>query len=162
MNYEVNHFKDWSFFNSATHCKMVFWASNHLNGKMVVKLQSKEDADVHVFKMPKKFNTKRYPYQGLFENNDYRTYQRSGVYEVPSDWIVYIQYNVGIFDGNMRVSSWVEDYAESDVEKIKKEWQPTGTYWVDKKKLEAERQARLAKEKRDAEELAKKLKEAAD
>lgn len=62
----------------------------------------------------------------------------------------------------MRVSSWVEDYAESDVEKIKKEWQPTGTYWVDKKKLEAERQARLAKEKRDAEELAKKLKEAAD
>ena len=38
MNYQVDHFKDWSFFNSAKHCKMVFWASSNLNGKMIVKL----------------------------------------------------------------------------------------------------------------------------
>ena len=74
--------------------------------------------------MPKKFNTNLYPYQGpgLFEKNDYRTYLINGIFEVPSDWIIYIYYNIGVFDGNLRVSSWVEEYSEEDKEKIKLEW----------------------------------------
>ena len=45
---------------------MVFTANN-LNGKLVVKLLSVNDGNVHVFKMPKNFND-NLGYQGLFEN----------------------------------------------------------------------------------------------
>lgn len=52
---------------------MIISASEALNGKIVLDITAVDDAEVHVFKMPKHFN-KDYGYKGLFENNDYYTY----------------------------------------------------------------------------------------
>lgn len=68
---------------------MVLSASANLNGKLRVKITNVNDAEVHVFKMPKHFNA-NYGYVGFFENNDYYTYQKKGTYEVPSDWVIFI------------------------------------------------------------------------
>ena len=108
---------------------MVISASEKLNGKIVVKLDSVNDAEVHVFMMPKHFNPD-YGYKGFFENNDYYTYQKDGTYEAPTDWVIYIQYNTFYFDGNIILSSEVKEYDEADIFSIKNYWQPTGTVYV--------------------------------
>jgi hypothetical protein len=71
--------------------------------------------------MPKHFSTS-YSYRGFFENNDYYTYQTSGTYEAPSDWVIYIVYNTHIVDGSIHLTSKVVDYEDADVSKIEKEW----------------------------------------
>ena len=58
MNYVTTHYKDWNSLEDAYHCRMLFSASGTLNGKLVVRLEGIEDAEVHVFKMPKHFNKK--------------------------------------------------------------------------------------------------------
>ena len=51
------------------------------------------------------------------------TYQKSGIFEAPTDWIIIISYNVPIYkDGNIRVSSWAEEYTEKDLPSIENEW----------------------------------------
>ena len=86
MNQEVVHTRNWGVSSdSGKHCKMVISASDKLNGKLVINLKTVDDAEVHVFMMPKNFNAD-YGYIGLFENNDYYTYQSSGTYTAPSDW----------------------------------------------------------------------------
>lgn len=93
---------------------MIISASDALNGKLILKIMNVEDAELHVFKMPKHFN-KDYGYKGFFENNDYYTYQREGTYEAPSDWVFFIQYNSFIFDGSITVSSEVVEYDGADI-----------------------------------------------
>ena len=116
MNVKETFFKSWPWFTSAQHCKMVF-SADKLNGKLVVKLLNVNDANVHIFKMPKNFN-ERYGYHGLFENNDLEINQETGgVYEAPSDWIIIVSYNHiwDWTDGNLRVQAWVEEYDEQDM-----------------------------------------------
>ena len=121
MNDLQIHYKDWNTFEDAYHCKMVFTASGFLNGKLVVKIDGIEDAEAHVFAMPRHWN-KEYPFHGIFENNDFFTYQKSGTYEFPSDWVIMIQYYIGYFDGDLRVSSEVLEYDENDIPKLENDW----------------------------------------
>ena len=138
------------------------FTANNINGKLVVKLLNVNDALVHVYKMPKNFN-KKYKYHGFFENGYELRNQVSGSkFEAPSDWVIHLQYHIGYFDGNINVATWVEDYSESDIPKIKKEWQPTGTKYINQTKLALEEEARIKEEKRKADILAKKLKAAKD
>jgi len=66
MNQEVLHSKNWNLKSDpGRHCKMVISASEKLNGKLIVNLKSVDDAEVHIFMMPKHFN-KDYGYVGLF------------------------------------------------------------------------------------------------
>ena len=109
---------------------MVISASEKLNGKLIVNLKSVDDAEVHIFMMPKHFN-KDYGYVGLFQNNDYYTYQKDGEYEAPSDWVFIIQYYTNYFDGAIILSSKVVEYTESDIFSIDNYWQPTGTKYID-------------------------------
>ena len=90
---------------------------------------------MHVFLMPKRWNKKAYPYIGLFENNDFYIYQRLGTYEIPSDWVALITYNTFWTDGNIIATSKVVDYDRSDISKITSEWEPTGTYFIDRELL---------------------------
>ena len=57
MNKEHTVYKNWGW-KQASDCKMVFKASPNLNGKLIVRLDGKDSADVHVFKMPRNFNDK--------------------------------------------------------------------------------------------------------
>jgi hypothetical protein len=117
----VQHHKKWGFFETAAHCKLVLGASGLLNGKLRVKISDVEDAEVHVFKMPKHFNP-NYGFKGFFENNDYYTYQSEGTYEAPSDWVIYINYNSFVYDGSVLISSEVVEFDEDDISKINDEW----------------------------------------
>ena len=138
------------------------FTANNVNGKLVVKLLNVNDAIVHAYKMPRNFN-KKYKYQGFFENGYVEEKKGTGTkFEVPSDWVIHLQYHIGYFDGNINVATWVEDYSEVDIPKIKKEWQPTGTKYINRTRLALEEEAKIKEEKRKAEILAKKLKAAKD
>ena len=56
MNKVYTHHQKWGLFNSASHCKMVISASDALNGKIVIDITNVEDAEVHVFLMPRRWN----------------------------------------------------------------------------------------------------------
>ena len=63
---------------------------------------------------------------------------------MPADWMALISYNTFWNDGNIILTSKVVDYDRSDVSKITSEWEPTGTFFVDReliarKKAEKER-----------------------
>lgn len=125
----------WSFYDEGENCKMVFSASEALNGKLKVTITASDDVDIHVFKMPRHWNKDLYYFKGFFENNDFYTYQETGVYEAPSDWVIYFHYNTNLFDGSIVVQSEVVEYDDADIDKIKREWQPTGTFYVNKTAL---------------------------
>lgn len=111
--------------------------------------------------MPKHFNP-NYGFKGFFENNDYYTYQSEGTYEAPSDWVIYINYNSFVYDGSVLISSEVVEFDEDDISKINDEWQPTGTFYINKTQIAEEKAYAEAEVKRKADELAEKLKAAND
>jgi ribosomal protein L14E/L6E/L27E len=74
---------------------------------------------------------------------------------MPADWMALISYNTFWNDGNIILTSKVVDYDRSDVSKITNEWEPTGTFFVDRELI-----ARKKAEKEAAEAAAaKKLKD---
>ena len=74
---------------------------------------------------------------------------------MPADWMALISYNTFWNDGNIILTSKVVDYDRSDVTKITSEWEPTGTFFVDRELI-----ARKKAEKEAAEAAAaKKLKD---
>ena len=140
---------------------MVISASDKLNGKLVLNLKTVDDAEVHVFMMPKNFNAD-YGYIGLFENNDYYTYQSSGTYTAPSDWYFIVQYYSYYFDGSLSVSSVVKEYTKEDIDSIDNYWQPTGTKFVDYAAIAAKKAREEAEAAAKAKALAKALQDAKD
>ena len=48
---------------------------------------------------------------------------------MPTDWTTFVVFNKGSLQGSIILSSWVEEYTESDKVKIDGIWQPTSTYY---------------------------------
>lgn len=71
--------------------------------------------------MPRHWS-KDYPFRGFFENFDYYTYQSSGEYSAPSDWMIVFHFNTNFLDGSIVASSIVTEYDENDIKLIKDEW----------------------------------------
>jgi hypothetical protein len=66
--------------------------------------------------------------------------------EVPTDWTVYIQYNIGYLDGYLKVNSEALEYSAADADHITNDWSPTGTYYLSpeqRQRMEEEAQAQL-------------------
>ena len=139
---------------------MTFSGSSSLNGKLKVDVDS-SGASVYIYMMPNNFNKETSDTIGIVENNQIKAKVETGSFEVPSDWTIFIAYNVGYLDGFINVKSWAEEYTKSDKQWIS-EWAPTGTYYVDEEeiaRLQAEREAlaeeeRLEQERLEAEILA--------
>ena len=75
---------------------------------------------------------------------------------MPTDWTMYLAYNIGYLQGNIKVRSWAERYTKDDLTMINDVWQPTGTYYIDAEevaRLKAEQEALQAAEKAAQEEL---------
>jgi hypothetical protein len=104
-----------------------------LNGKIRIKLESK-GAYVYVYMMPNRFNTKLSNTVGILENNmikeNLQYSSKSNMIEVPTDWTIYIQYNIGYLDGYMKVTSEAMEYSAEDADHITNDWAPTGTYFL--------------------------------
>ena len=121
---------EWGFFETANNWRMQFQGDPKLNGKIKIQLDSK-GAYVYIYMMPNRFNKEVSNTIGILENNkiienkDYSS--KSAIFEVPTDWTIYITYNVGYLDGYVSVRSWAEEYTLADKSKIANEWMPTGT-----------------------------------
>ena len=119
---------------------MTFGGSSNLNGKVKVDIES-SGASVYVYMMPNNFNKEASDTIGIVENNEIKAKVESASYEVPSDWTVFVAYNVGYLDGAITIKSWAEEYTKADKQWIT-EWAPTGTFYVDEEEI-----ARLAAER---------------
>ena len=128
---------------------MSFTGASTLNGKVIVDVTSK-GASVYLYMMPNKFSKEASNTIGIVENNQIKAKVESGSYEVPTDWTVYIAYNVGYLDGNIEIKSWAEEYTAIDKTKIDGDWQPTGTYFITQEELDqiAAEQAAMEEEAR--------------
>ena len=126
---------------------MTFSADKSLNGKVKVSIEAK-GASVYVYMMPNNFNTGVSDTIGILENNQIKAKILKGTYYVPTDWTVYVAFNTGYLDGNIRINSWVEEYVKADKTKIENDWAPTGTFYLDEEEI-----ARLKAEKEAAEAL---------
>ena len=51
-------------------------------------------------------------------------------FAVPTDWTVYIVYNIGMFKGEAIIKSYVTHYNDDDLDDIFQKWQPTGTSYI--------------------------------
>ena len=98
-----------------------------LNGKLRVTVENVEDVTLYVYLMPNDFSKTKYDYHGIFVNNKI-TYGAKDAqsFEVPADWTVWLVYNPGFFDGEVRVKSRVVMYTNDDQNFIS-EMKPTGT-----------------------------------
>ena len=55
----------------------------------------------------------------------------SGLFVVPTDWTIIVSYNYERNkSGKVNMSTWVEEFVDSDVELFIPQFQPTGTYHV--------------------------------
>jgi len=77
--------------------------------------------------MPNKFSDD-FGTHGILENNMVHSKKKEGTFTVPSDWTVYLIYNIGYFNGVISLKSWVTEYVDADIEKLNTIWEPTGTY----------------------------------
>ena len=100
---------------------MSFTGASTLNGKVIVDVTSK-GASVYLYMMPNKFSKEASDTIGIVENNQIKAKVESGSYEVPTDWTIYIAYNVGYLDGNIDIKSWAEEYTAKDKTKINGDW----------------------------------------
>ena len=93
-----------------------------------------ENAQGFVYLQPNKFTKEVSDTVGLLENMMVYPWKKAGgrstnTWEVPSDWTVYVVYNVGMFSGSVIIESSVSEYTDADIGFIKT-MQPTGTYHV--------------------------------
>lgn len=138
---------------------MSFTAESSLNGKVKVELTAK-GASIYVYMMPNNFNTEVYNTVGILENNQIFAKVEKGTYEVPTDWTIYVAYNVGYLDGSIKVKTWAEEYTSADKTKIKDAWAPTGTYYIDEEelaRLQAEKEALEEQERLEQERIEKQI-----
>lgn len=134
---------------------MTIGGSSTLNGKLIVDIES-EGASVYLYMMPNQFSKDASDTVGIVENNQIKAKVDYGSFEVPTDWSVYIVYNVGYMGGNINVKSWAQEYTEKDKTKIDGDWQPTGTYFISEEELariEAERAALEEEERKEQERI---------
>lgn len=110
---------------------MILTAAPGLNGKINVQILDVNDASLQIYRMPNSFNPS-FGTQGIFENNMYDNYIKTGLFVVPTDWTIWIVYNKPVFEGSVSIITWLEEYGPDDKAIIETEWQPTGTFWVDK------------------------------
>ena len=68
---------------------------------------------------------------GIIENDMFYENQRSGTYQIPSDWTMTLNYNSGMFGGSVQLKTRLEFYEEKDIKSIEKFWQPTQTHFID-------------------------------
>ena len=59
---------------------------------------------------------------GILENNMVYQKKKSGQFSVPSDWTVYIIYNIDVFAGFINLRSWVVEYDDADIERLNTVW----------------------------------------
>lgn len=70
---------------------------------------------------------------GILQNNKLYIKVRNGTYTVPSDWSLILIYQpTDYFSyGQVSLVTWADMFNQSDALKIKTEWQPTGTFYID-------------------------------
>ena len=97
---------------------MIFSADHALNGKIVVNLLHVNMADAFIYKMPNNIDRKKGTH-GIDENNQTYIRNHSGRYEAPTDWSIYVVYNKNNEAGKIILSSWVENFSQTDKELLK-------------------------------------------
>ena len=102
-----------------------------LNGKIVLDITSNEDTVSFLYLQPNNFNDEHSGGTvGILENNMVYADTRSGVYQVPADWTMSLNYNIGYFKGAVQLRIKLMFYDEEDIKEIENMWQPTATYYV--------------------------------
>mmetsp|Transcript_17839 Transcript_17839/g.27600 ORF Transcript_17839/g.27600 Transcript_17839/m.27600 type:complete len:170 (+) Transcript_17839:124-633(+) len=114
-------------------CKIHIEAASHLNGKLIVEMDSVDQAKIYVYQQPNSFSDEIGTH-GIIENNMIYT-KKNGKFVVPADWSIYIVYLTTNFGGEVILESYVTDYEDDDLARIDALWQPTGTYYVNKTEL---------------------------
>ena len=93
-----------------------------LNGKLIVDIPIIQEGKAYVFLQPNNFNKDKVNTHGILENNKVYALSgsksTSGRFVVPADWTVSIAYVLGRKAGGMEVMTWVEEYADEDIELI--------------------------------------------
>ena len=123
--------QEWSWLENAYNCKIAISASPHLNGKIIVETE-KFGSAAYVYLQPNHFNEK-YGTHGILENGMvYPVKKADGkqIYTVPTDWTIYIAYNLGMWGGKGVVRTIAEEYNDHDIDNLYKYWQPTGTSYT--------------------------------
>ena len=135
-----------------------------MNGKLTVEIQNVDDATLYIYLQPNNFNEEEMKTVGIIENNkvyNHYSWTKAGRrYTVPSDWTIFLVYNVGYVNGGISVKSWVSPYTEKDLAKIAGSWQPTGTYWVNATAIALEKAAQEERERKAEEDRQRKIKAA--
>ena len=154
----------WGWFETAFNCKIAITGANSMNGKLTVEILNVDDATLYIYLQPNNFNEEEMKTVGIIENNkvyNHYSWTKAGRrYSVPSDWTIFLVYNVGYVNGAISVKSWVEPYTEKDISKIQGSWQPTGTYWVNTTAIALQKAAEEEKERKAEEERLRKIKAA--
>lgn len=127
----------WNLFKYGNNCKIKISADKGMNGKLQVQILHVEKVNLFVYLQPNSFNSK-YGTQGILENNKIYSRVDAGVYTVPTDWNIILQYNPGVYPGQISMKSWVEEYDKKDMWYIENDWQPTGTFFVDVEGIQRE------------------------
>ena len=80
-----------NYLETAKNCKMVFNASEYLNGKLEVKITelSANDIRLNIYMWPSKI-PKDAMTHGILENGRTFTGKLGDTYEAPTDWTIYI------------------------------------------------------------------------
>jgi hypothetical protein len=60
----------------------------------------------------------------------YQEVETGQSYAIPTDWSLYLIFNIGYLDGSINIESKVQKYVESDQYDILNAWQPTGTRYI--------------------------------
>lgn len=85
---------------------MMITGSSSLNGKLTVEINKVEDSTVYVYLQPNNFKNDLNTI-GLIENNKVYTHNSKTKfgrqYIVPSDWTVFLVYNVGYSSGGLLI-----------------------------------------------------------
>lgn len=154
----------WGWFETAFNCKVAITGAPSMNGKLTVEIQNVDDATLYIYLQPNNFNEEEMKTVGIIENNkvyNHYSWTKAGRrYTVPSDWTIFLVYNVGYVNGGISVKSWVSPYTEKDLAKIAGSWQPTGTYWVNATAIALEKAAQEERERKAEEDRQRKIKAA--
>ena len=127
LNYHIS----WDIKEEAgKQCRIIFKASSYINGKIKLEIVQFNYIKGVIYLMPNTYNTELENY-GIVEN--YKVYSidepRRTVYQFPSDWTAYLQYDT-LYEqaGELEVRAVALKYEESDYEQIINEFEPTGTF----------------------------------
>lgn len=132
-------------------CKLRIEADSKLNGKIVMKVNNLgPNTALDVYVMPARV-ARAASTHGLLENGNYQlNLQEDAVISAPADWQIIV--NFYRLEGSFKVSTWVQEFESTDVNRLRNQWQPTNTSYAESEYLELRDELNRTREKQVAEE----------